>query len=820
MDWLDERSTSDRDRGLSRGAAGAAGGAGRQPSLPNRSDGAALASLGRVVRVHRGLVAAGRDFSPNAVPAAFEPRRHRPVGGFHIDFPTSDVLGRVYADVSDEGHGLARKAAFERTGAARERAYAADLKVVIEGLRPNIAVATRLLLDTHFRTVQEVRQLHRGGGVDEALHRACRRILEGLPLPPVSGGVPERVTDADSLEPSSGVENTVVGAGGASDGGTVSLPGGVPGAGDGATSSTLRAEQAPLERLAVVRGIAAERERSASEDRGGPGVADVGRHAQATSRLLAMFSLLPDVAALVGAYSRSPVRGSDHLESILARATQGLAALQKRLTAGDDVDDAWLFAPIVLTAVRRLGWHTVDHAEEMAVALGRVLGMTRTRAVISGAFLVFAALTIGAGTVAGVAGALFAGVDLALSGAQLAIDLHHAQDAAMEGDASLLIAREQKLVGPDGGPTNLELALGLAAAIVSAAAFVGAVRQVKAMRAATKEGATAGRDGVAGRPEVVDDRQMAPAGQEVEPGGGLSNPTHEPLPFAAPPVESTPEEAARVAEKLTRTPMLTPRTMSSRAKAAAAAPGRRAMRPMNRDGDRIARYQLTEAERATAQRAIRDDLTAEASAPVLPSAQPEAGYGEVDIDAISREVPRELPMSQLPRATGASGGVSTPDMRAYDLFWDRREFNDEMWADTVEWARTQVQQVAEDPVLRSLIGSAANPMHVDHIVTVERFRQFDGYHRLSLDHQRMIHNYRRNLMPVSSEVNLSRGSKTYLEWTGLPGQPLPPETRAFMQALEAEREIEIKWLIARLLEDQEVARGTANATSGVLRAAP
>lgn len=173
-------------------------------------------------------------------------------------------------------------------------------------------------------------------------------------------------------------------------------------------------------------------------------------------------------------------------------------------------------------------------------------------------------------------------------------------------------------------------------------------------------------------------------------------------------------------------------------------------------------------------------------------------------------------LEDLPRANRKTGRIVTREQQAYDVYWRRNTTDAELTA----WARSELPIGARDPIAPWMEIGPGNLAVPDHIVPVERMKQFYGFARLSEAEPLSVLNLRENLMAaVSSEVNGSRLSKSYSEWIGPGGRPIPEATRRAMQARERELAQLIDSETQRLLAAQEIPRGTVRPPSGTPGAA-
>jgi hypothetical protein len=798
------------------------------------------AAVGRLALVHALLRQAGATFTPGALPSWIEPPRHRPLGGFGIGAQAHMVLARVYPGQDSvqqqRTYDVMRKNSLA-SAAAREQAYGADLRKMLESLQPQLLVAARDSLRTHLQTVQALSARHDQAGIDEALHQACRRIIQRLPGPARPGGVPEDASNTDGdggrAAPAASASNASEQAAAqpmarpdAADGGAQgpgdTPSGGVPDSKAGAPLEVLPAQTALINRHAMIRAVAEERRRIEAGDALNP--ADQGEAVQTRDvvQLLGVMSLLPDVVQLVNVYSRSPLAGSDLLREKLGRAARGLTGLLQRWgTGGADNDDLWRYSPFVVVAVQRLGWHSIPGAADSAVALGRVLAMTRTRALVDAAGMLLAAVSLGVGGAIGAAGAVvIALLDVGLSGAAVGLQLLRAQEAALAGDASLLLTREHSLAQEP--EDEIGPLLDIAAAIVAVAGLASSLRELKAVLARPAainptpptSGLELNREGAdlaaidaqaerfaykagAQRPQRM--RGNAPLKESVSPSTTLTLEEMESGGTAVTRERITGTFGPAIEEATT-----TPQQMAARARRAAAEPAVGAAADDLGSAAQSERYRLTDQERGTAQRIVSDDITSTASRESVPF-QVDRSFNEFDPAELASDAQRYAVTAELPRAQPGKGPVITTEQRMFDMLWSRKDYS---WPEDIKaWAARTLRPGDVDPLVRWVRVEA---VQIDHIVAIERVKQFWGYSRLTPRNQQIVYEYRRNLMPVSASVNQSRGSKTFMEWTQYKSTPLDPAMRARMINLENELEQELQLLIEGLLAEQNAARGTTS----------
>jgi chemotaxis protein histidine kinase CheA len=100
-----------------------------------------------------------------------------------------------------------------------------------------------------------------------------------------------------------------------------------------------------------------------------------------------------------------------------------------------------------------------------------------------------------------------------------------------------------------------------------------------------------------------------------------------------------------------------------------------------------------------------------------------------------------------------------------------------------------------DPVY----GYEVDTLEADHIVSMQRITEMEGFNQLSWDDQLAVLNNPENFMGLGKSTNSSKGAKSWLEWEGHPKKgPVPEDFRREMIEKEAELEV--------MLQDQIKSR--------------
>ncbi|GAA3383330.1 hypothetical protein [Cryptosporangium minutisporangium] len=773
----------------------------------------------RLSAFHQALIAQGSALNDSALPGWAAPSRLRPVSGWQVGRMGQNAILLVYPDDPSS-------ASYDWSWTNVElklRLFNADLHLVLDALRPALRRTTALLLAEQEAQLLQLAHRFARDGADDRLSTSARRILGrardaeartevlpgGTPRGPdepnevAENASPFGVGDEATPEAGSGVAP-------APDGGVPattdkSLPGGTPG--PGAPRQAADTEPEPrIGRAMLLTAIADERRgledgsldpldpRDGAAGRSGPTAADI-------ADLLAALALHPQTRDLLEAYAESGYRGNTAIQAQIRRATDATRELKQRLTTGDDADDAWTYSPLVLAAARSLGLESIPGFAAFAVDLGHQLGRTRTDAVIGAAQVLLLALTL---TFTGPVGAVVVGaLDLALSGVQIGVELLREYEQALAADASTFRASDDHFAEP---PTGAATGIAVAGALLSAVGLTrDARRLLRTLPPAPRRLSAASGLELDRSPRTFDDHSIA-----AESPGGFKR-LSDRLDLADQ-ANGTPPRPRSVSptDLPPATRPLTPQQMSARSKAAAQDPGARRHRATNRQPETIEKFRLTPEQRATANRGTVRDATQTAMTEVV--TDPDAvttGYGEVDLDAISRDVSRAPDLDELPRARGGRGSRSilTREGQEYDVFWRRGPSDAELTA----WARRELPEGSPDPIVPGIIVSAKNPATVDHIVAVERLRQFFGFPQLTPANQARVLNYRPNLMAVSVEVNTRRGSRTFAEWEGIPGRNIPTDVLQELRRREVALATELQELIQTLLAEQNALRGLETA---------
>lgn len=759
-----------------------------------------MATARRLASAYAELVRAGKSLDEATLPGWMEPERLRPAGNFRLGIELRSALRRspLYFDQTLNTVRTSDYSVIEKKHMAEQAAlrwYDSDLKRFHAALRTTLG---RYTSDAFYRQERELRKLHsRFGkpGVEDELHASFQRLWPSVEevLPGGTRTQPDESEKAEAETETDDASGATMPTAAPSE----ILPGGTE---DQVEPEASRQDPEPeemptdfVERHKMLRAIKNERERLESDATEG---SDALR--KEVSELLATIAVHPAVVEIARRYVWSPLKGTEYAQSAIEQAVEAVVDLRERLTSRAP-DDAWMFAPLVLGALTQLRLHTVPGVPEFAVALGSMLAKTRAEVLITGATLLVVGLSL---VFTGPAGAVAVGMlDLALAGTSLGMAILRTHEQEIAATASDFSPETLKLAQHAGGG---DVALEAAAALLSAIALTSAARQ--AWRA-TDLLKTPPRTVISQGLDInTTSRNLEAAILNPERAGALRSKR---LKDTGPLVEADAASFWQDAEAYNPASIRSEGQMTRQSRVAAVEPGRRRLRTGNVSEERMTDYRLTEDEVNSAQRYLSDDMEQAAQAETSSGTfVPE--YGMIDPAPISREAPSRPPLQELPRGKPGSP-VITEEQRMFDRLWTRDDYE---WPDDIkQWARRQLPEGATDPLVSTVRVGADNPMEIDHIIAVERFRQFRGFSRLSLESQQIVYTFRRNLMPVSKSVNGSRGSKTFKEWTYYKDTPIDPAVSRRMSGLEDELEKELHALIEKLLAQQEAGRGTQHVIS-------
>lgn len=129
-----------------------------------------------------------------------------------------------------------------------------------------------------------------------------------------------------------------------------------------------------------------------------------------------------------------------------------------------------------------------------------------------------------------------------------------------------------------------------------------------------------------------------------------------------------------------------------------------------------------------------------------------------------------------------------------------------------EWARAQFRIGDPDPALPGRFFDAT--AEADHIVSMERIRQFDGFAELTEEAQLIVLNWKENFIAMSRSANASKGAKSFFEWTrhGELGIAIDSVFLERIQARELDLVPRIQEKIYELLKEQQAAADAWSAT--------
>ena len=433
------------------------------------------AAATRLGSVYAELINAGHALDATSLPRWIEPERLRPAGGFGIGSKLQLALGRSPLYFGQLGDAARRRAGYPNLEFDNLRAslfqYEQDLRVFYGHLKPALARYTQEALK---RQEEELRKLHsRFGkpGIEDELHASFLRlwplVQEVLP----GGSRPQSVEDRD---PGTAAKDK-------SDAPTPTeitseiLPGGMAGPVDlKASEQTVPQKERPtdfIEPNRMRRAIKTERELLESE---------VAEESDAQKRevieLLAAIAVHPAVVEIARNYVWSPLKGTEYTQGAIELAVEAVADLRERLVQREP-DDAWNYAPLVVGAIAQLKLQELPAVPEFGVALGMMLGRTRTDIYLGVASTLVVGLTLAfTGPVGGVAAGL---LDLALAGTSLGITRLRAHEQEIAATASDFSPGDQKLADHASG---FEGGLDAAGALLSALLLAGSIRELMKAR--------------------------------------------------------------------------------------------------------------------------------------------------------------------------------------------------------------------------------------------------------------------------------------------------------------------------------------------------
>lgn len=728
----------------------------------------------RLGSVYAELVYAGHTLDAGTLPNWIEPERLRPAGGFDIGTKLLLALRKSPWYFTQLGDTVRRQAGypnleFDNLRASRFQ-YEKDLRVFRSRLKPALAKYTQ---DALSRQEQELRKLHgRFGkpGIEDELHASFQRIWSSVEevLP---GGV--RPQPGENVGTGTGTENAPA----SSDAGETSsenLPGGAAGPVDPeASQQNQNPDDIPtdfVERYRMLRAIKAERERLQSEAKESGNALN-----NEIADLLATIAVHPEVVDIARHYVWSPIKGTEYTQSAVDRAIEAVADLRQRLTRPES-DDAWNYAPLVVGTITQLKLHELPAVPEFSVALGAMLGRTKTNFYLGAATILIVGLSL---VFTGPVGAVVAGsLDLALAGISLGITRLREHEQEIAATASDFSPDDQKLAAHTTGVAG---ALDAAGALLSAIALVGSVRQlmkvrelltieskgVKVIRSSKLDSDTADHAGGIGiKIKDANGRESISYELEDQINATLGNPN------------------ARTEEAIERRKERT---------------GTRTRVGGNYTPDKMRRQGAKGGPEVS-----KDPGKTAPKEPLLQPEMPREYQGSV----------REYDLADLPDRPDAAR--EPPDLEALykrERVTTREQITglferDPFYPKLEEQKAMLIQSGAPDPIIPNLKFSKKNPPHVDHIIPENQVRKFDGFTELDMEYQREVLHMEKNLELVSSSVNLSRGDMPYSLWDGTKEFKIPPEIHKDKIAQEKALAIEIQNKIYSLLEQQRQLRGT------------
>jgi len=675
------------------------------------------------------------------------------------------------------------------------------------------------------RQEQELRKLrgHFGKpGIEDELHTSFQRIWfaveEVLP-----GGVRPRSGENEST--AAGADNAPA----SSDAGETSsenLPGGVAGPVDPeAGQLNTNPDDMPtdfVERYQMLRAIKVERERLQSETKEGGNALN-----NEIADLLATIAVHPEVVNIARHYVWSPIKGTEYTQTAVDQAIAAVADLRERLTQREP-DDIWNYAPLVVGTLTQLKLHEFPAVPEFSVALGAMLGRTKTNVYLGAATILIVGLSL---VFTGPVSAVVVGsLDLALAGTTLGITRLRAHEQEIAATASDFSPDDQKLAAHT---TSTEGALDAAGALLSAITLVGSVRQLtkvrellrieskglKVIRSSKRELDTADRAGGFGN-KVKDASGRDATSYELEDqiNSTLGNPN-----------ALTEEVMQRRAERTgTRTLVgekweYTPDKM--RRQGAKPGPndpefGLGPQPDFELDlGDGIELELADWRKTGAAESPVHKRPDFHEIEPKSLESLPAVTHKQNQLSGV-----REITEAEVTAAQTASR--QPPDLEALyvrERVTTREQITglyerDPFYPKFEEQKAMLIQSGAKDPIIPNYKFSKKNPPHVDHIIPENQVRKFEGFTELDIEFQREVLHMDKNLELVSSSVNLSRGDMPYSLWDGTMEFKIPPQIRKAKIAQEKALAIEIQNKIYNLLERQRQLRGTTRPSAMPIKA--
>ena len=437
--------------------------------------------------VYGALISERGQLGQGSLPAWMTPTRRRPLR-FALTSQIDVAIARaIYPDAA---RGYARA---DDAMVLRREVYERSLRTFLDACEPALRRVTNDALSRQGQELQRLSMRFAAPGIEEQIHESAKRIWAGL-REALPGGVHGLSPNEPTAETQSAPADTEI------------LPGGVKEP-SGPQKARDRQDAPPADFANRHRLLAAIRiERDALESGTAAPFAQ-NRLAIEVSKLLAAVAVHPQAAEMLRLYLASPPKGTSRIRSEISRAIAATAELLERLTAPETRDDAWGYAPLVVRAVIELRLEDVPGLPEFAVAMGRLLEMTKTTLLIGGASVLVILLSIAFTGPLGAA--VVATLDLALAGTHLGITLLQMHEQAIAASASDFDDEDNKLAAhPDG----VDSALGVAAAFLSAVFLARAARRLLETRPRSPDTLKSGSHSKAPPPKTPNSQGVANRG--------------------------------------------------------------------------------------------------------------------------------------------------------------------------------------------------------------------------------------------------------------------------------------------------------------------
>ncbi|MCY7290221.1 MAG: hypothetical protein LH624_18750, partial [Cryobacterium sp.] len=292
-----------------------------------------------------------------AFPGWIQPKRYR-TGGFGISSEIFRALDSVYGRVGKFGY-------------PDTKAYSDDLHVFMRDFPAALAAVADATLSEMGNNLGALSKRFSRPGVEDRLHESATRIWMQIDVREI---LPGGVDDGTQDTPENDTTTAKAGdAGQEAKGESEVLPGGVE------DSSARKPDPAPqskrptyfVDRLKLLRALRRERDGLLDPQEG-----DASTEPREISELLGLIAVHPKTVDLIRAYVDSPIKGTAAILEQIRIAVGAISELKARLTSKETAEDAWGYAPLVVSAVTSLGLSDVSGLPEFAVAAGQVLSRT------------------------------------------------------------------------------------------------------------------------------------------------------------------------------------------------------------------------------------------------------------------------------------------------------------------------------------------------------------------------------------------------------------------------------------------------------------